>query len=56
MGEWQILVGEQKYGASNLEQVRAWIREGRIPLTAQLYHPSLGDWITEQYRCQALGT
>ncbi len=45
MGGWQILVGEQKYGASNLEQVRAWTREGRIPPTAQLYHSSLGDWV-----------
>ena len=45
MAGWQILVGEQKYGAQNLEQIRAWIRDGRIPPNGLLYHPSLGDWV-----------
>jgi hypothetical protein len=44
--EWLIRVDEQEYVAGDLETVKQWIAEGRVPKTALLYHASFAKWMT----------
>lgn len=44
--EWLIRIGEQEYRAPNLETVKQWCADGRVPMTALIYHPSLSEWRT----------
>lgn len=44
--DWLIRVGEQEYRAPTLETVKQWCAEGRVPMTALVYHPSLTEWKT----------
>jgi hypothetical protein len=42
--EWLIRIGEQEHRAPDLETVKQWCADGRVPMTALIYHPSLGEW------------
>lgn len=44
--DWLIRIGEQEYRAPDLETVKRWCADGRVPLTALVYHPSLAQWRT----------
>lgn len=44
--DWLIRVGEQEYRAPDLETVKQWCADGRVPMTALIYHPSLSQWRT----------
>jgi hypothetical protein len=44
--EWLIRIGEQEYRAPNLDTVKQWCADGRVPMTALIYHPSLSEWRT----------
>jgi hypothetical protein len=43
-GEWFIRIGESEYKAPNYAVLRQWISEGRIPTTANVWHPMLTQW------------
>lgn len=45
MGEWLIHFDGRQYSANNLDQIRRWLSEGRIPSRAHIYHPSFKDWV-----------
>jgi hypothetical protein len=44
--DWLIRIGEQEYRAPDLDTVKQWCADGRVPMTALIYHPSLSDWRT----------
>jgi len=45
MGQWLIHFDGKQYSADNLDQIRQWLSEGRIPSRAHIYHPSFKDWV-----------
>lgn len=44
--DWLIRIGEAEYRAPDLETVKQWCADGRVPMTALIYHPSLSEWRT----------
>lgn len=46
-GDWIIRVGEQEYRAPDLQTVRHWIAEGRIPRTAYVWDPNLAPHLLQ---------
>ena len=45
MGQWLIHFDGKQYSADNLDQIKQWLSEGRIPRNAHVYHPSFKDWV-----------
>lgn len=43
-GLWHILIEEQTYSAPDFETLSRWIQEGRVPLKAHVWHPTLAGW------------
>jgi hypothetical protein len=44
--DWLIRIGEQEYRAPDLDTLKQWCADGRVPMTALVYHPSLSAWRT----------
>jgi hypothetical protein len=43
--QWHVAAGDSRYVAESIEQLATWVQEGRIPWTAQVYHPRELHWI-----------
>ncbi len=43
--EWKIRTGDEEYRAESIEELRSWYREGRIPPSANIYHPLQQKWM-----------
>jgi hypothetical protein len=44
-GEWFVRIGNQQFIARDFLELKQWHRLGRVPRTAIVYHPSLGEWL-----------
>jgi GYF domain 2 len=42
---WHVAVGNKEYTAESIEQLAAWMREGRIHWNTYVYHSHLGRWM-----------
>lgn len=42
--DWFVLANGNQHPAPDLDTIRLWQREGRVPFDVLVYHPTLGSW------------
>ncbi len=45
MGQWHCLIGGQQYGPVSEEDLRAWIRQGRVRPADMVWSDGMADWV-----------
>jgi hypothetical protein len=45
MADWRIKRGDEEFSTGNLNQLRSWVRNGRVVGSDLIYHPTLEKWL-----------